>query len=116
MYLPIAMKAFGIPYAKTVFNHIFINAPAGYAVGEDDAIFGIPDKILEPFRNGSFGRFMVFPGNGISYMGSIDGLIEDINYGLQHRQQPDAKYVMLYLWLRGRWKDRVVLFEYGEKD
>lgn len=114
LYTPIAFKAFGIPHNnRGVYYEHYINAPARYAAGPEDVIFGLPDHVLQPLKQGKYNEVLIFPGNGISCIGSpLYGIKEDLEYGSQHPVEPNAKYIEMYLPLRG---DMIYLFKGGQK-
>ncbi|MEM2980390.1 MAG: hypothetical protein QW385_03335 [Thermoproteota archaeon] len=61
-----------IAYANPVHN--FTSERAG---GEEFGIFGIPDQIAQPIKQGLYGRTIILPGNGISLGSMIEGIEKD---------------------------------------
>ncbi len=102
MFAPIAFKAFGIPYVvRSVYREVYINAPARYAAEYEDAIFGLPEDLLKPLKEGKYGEVLILPGNGFAIIGSsIEGVKKDIEYGMKNPVQPNAKYIEIRLPLR----------------
>jgi hypothetical protein len=111
LYLSIAMKAFGIPYS----NHgVYYELREGYAVALEDIIFGLPDYILEPLKQGKYEEVLILPGNGFSCIGSpLYGIKQDLAYGQQYPVKPNLKYIGICLPLRG---NAICFFEGGTKN
>jgi hypothetical protein len=103
LYLPIAMKAFGIPHSnRGVYHEHYVNGSCRFAAGPEDIIFGLPDYILEPLKQGKYGEVLILPGNGFSCIGSpLYGIKQDMAYGQQHPVEPNSKYIEIYLPIRG---------------
>lgn len=114
LYYPIAFKAFGIPiHYFTTYYEFYINAPARYAIFYEGTFFGLPDSVLEPLKQGKYNEVLIFPGNGISPIGSpLYGIKKDLEYGEQHRVEPNAKYIEMYLPVRGK---KIYLFKEGKE-
>ncbi|MEM3385455.1 MAG: hypothetical protein QW134_09390 [Nitrososphaeria archaeon] len=114
LYLPIAMKAFGVPHSnRGVYYEHYINAPARYAIALEDIVFGLPDCLLKPLREGKYKETLIFPGNGFSCIGSpLYGIKKDLEYGSKNPVEPNAKYLEDYLPLRG---ENIYLFKMGNK-
>ncbi|MEM4141154.1 MAG: hypothetical protein QXG36_08620, partial [Nitrososphaeria archaeon] len=114
LYLPIAMKAFGVPHSnRGVYYEHYINAPARYVAIHEDIVFGLPDSLLKPLREGKYKETLIFPGNGFSCIGSpLYGIKKDLEYGNQNQVEPNAKYLEDYLPLRG---ENIYLFKMGNK-
>jgi hypothetical protein len=111
MYLPIAMRAFGIPHSNRGIEHI--DAPARYAWGPEDIVFGLPDAVLQPVKAGQYNETLIFPGNGISCIGSpLYGIRKDIEYGQQNPVEPNSKYMEAYLPIRG---NKIYFFKLGQE-
>jgi len=109
-----ALKSFGIP---SLFNSFwgenYINAPARYAVMEDTCVFGLPESILKPLREGKYGKVLILPGNGICPVGSaIEGIEKDIEYGNKYPVYPNLKYAEIALPLRDY---RIYFFKIGSE-
>jgi hypothetical protein len=114
LYLPIAMKAFGIPHSNRgiEYEH-YIDAPARHVVILEDIVFGLPDAVLQPIKAGQYNETLIFPGNGISCIGSpLYGIRKDIAYGQQNPVEPNAKYMEAYLPIRG---NKIYFFKFGQK-
>jgi hypothetical protein len=114
LYLPIAMRAFGIPHSNRgiEYEH-YIDAPARYVRGLEDIVFGLPDAVLQPIKAGQYNETLIFPGNGISCIGSpLYGIRKDIAYGQQNPVEPNAKYIEAYLPIRG---NKIYFFKLGQK-
>jgi hypothetical protein len=123
LFAPIAFKAFGIPYViDSVYYQHYINAPARYAIAIEDAIFGLPEDLLKPLREGKYGEVLILPGNGFAIIGSsIEGVKKDIEYGMKNPVEPNAKYIEIWLPLRDYlyWYitgKRIYLFKMGNKE
>jgi hypothetical protein len=103
LYLPIAMKAFGIPHSnRGVYSQHYANIPSGYCAGLEDIIFGLPDYVLEPLKQGKYKEVLILPGNGFSCIGSpLYGIKQDLAYGQQNPVEPNLKHIDIYLPLRG---------------
>jgi len=103
LYLSIAMKAFGIPYSnRGVYYEHYVNGTCRFAAVPEGIIFGLPDYILEPLKQGKYGEVLILPGNGFSCIGSpLYGIKQDLAYGQQHPVQPNLKYIEIYLPTRG---------------
>jgi hypothetical protein len=122
IYAPIAFKAFGIPYViHSVYYQHYTNAPCPVSVFED-AIFGLPEDLLKPLREGKYGEVLILPGNGFAIIGSsIEGVKKDIEYGMENPVEPNAKYIEIWLPLRDYdyWyitgKGPIYLFKMGNK-
>jgi len=123
VFAPIAFKAFGIPHhIHTVYYEHYIDAPARYVAIYEDAIFGLPEDLLKPLREGKYGEVLILPGNGFAIIGSsIEGVKKDIEYGMKNPVQPNAKYIEIWLPLRDYdyWyitgKGPIYLFKMGNK-
>jgi hypothetical protein len=122
MFAPIAFKAFGIPYVvHSVYYEHYINAPAGYAIAYEDAIFGLPEDLLKPLKEGKYGEVLILPGNGFAIIGSpIEGVKKDIEYGMKNPVYPNAKYIEIWLPIRdyNYWYitgKKIYLFKMGNK-
>ncbi|MEM3162436.1 MAG: hypothetical protein QW056_05565, partial [Candidatus Bathyarchaeia archaeon] len=114
LYLPTAMKAFGVPHHNEVvwYEH-YINAPARYAFVVEDAIFGLPDSLLQPLKAGLYNETLILPGNGFSCIGSpLCGIKKDMEYGRQNPVGPNAKYIEVFLPLRD---NKIYLYKDGEE-
>ena len=109
-----ALKAFGIPSLFDSFRHEhYINAPARYAMSQNTCIFGLPENVLKPLREGRYGKVVILPGNGICPVGSaIEGIEKDIEYGNRYPVYPNLKYAEIALPLRGY---RIYFFKIGNK-
>jgi len=124
LFAPIAFKAFGIPYViRSVYYQHYINAPARYAIAIEDAIFGLPEDLLKPLREGKYGEVLILPGNGFAIIGSsIEGVKKDIEYGMKNPVYPNAKYIEIWLPLRDYdyWyitgKGPIYLFKIGNEE
>ena len=122
LFAPIAFKAFGIPYAlHSVYYQHYTNAPRP-ASGFEDAIFGLPEDLLEPLRKGKYGEVLILRGNGFAIIGSsIEGVKKDIEHGMKNPIKPNAKYIEIRLPLRDYdyWyitgKGPIYLFKMGNK-
>ncbi|MEM2108147.1 MAG: hypothetical protein QXL10_02545 [Candidatus Bathyarchaeia archaeon] len=114
LYLPTAMKAFGVPHHnEVVWHEHYINAPGRYAAGPEDAIFGLPDSLLQPLKAGLYNETLVLPGNGFSCIGSpLYGIRKDMEYGRQDPVEPNSKYIEVFLPLRD---NKIYFFKDGEK-
>jgi hypothetical protein len=123
VFAPIAFKAFGIPYViRSVYYQHYTNAPCPVSVFED-AIFGLPEDLLKPLREGKYGEVLILPGNGFAIIGSsVEGVKKDIEYGMENPVKPNAKYIEIWLPLRDYdyWyitgKGPIYLFKMGNKD
>jgi hypothetical protein len=122
MFAPIAFKAFGIPYVvRSVYGENYINAPARHTVYYEDAIFGLPEDLLKPLKEGKYGEVLILPGNGFAIIGSsIEGVKKDIEYGMKNPVQDNAKYIEIWLPLRdyNYWYitgKKIYLFKMGDK-
>ena len=114
LYFPIAFRAVGIPihYFTTYYEH-YIDAPARYAIALEGTIFGLPDSILQPLKKSKYIEALIFPGNGISPIGSpLCGIKKDLEYGEQNPVEPNAKYMEIYLPIRDK---NIYLFKEGKK-
>jgi len=113
-YFPIGYKAFGIPFSsRGIYSEHFIDAPARYVAGYEGTIFGLPDEVLQPLKQGKYSGVLILPGNGISPIGSpLDGIKKDLVYGQSHPVEPNAKYVEVYLPIRG---NKIYFLKGGEK-
>jgi hypothetical protein len=109
-----ALKAFGIPSLyNSAWSEYYINAPARYAGGYDTCIFGLPENVLKPLREGEYGKVLILPGNGICPVGSaIEGIEKDIEYGNKYPVYPNLKYAEIALPLRGY---RIYFFKIGNE-
>lgn len=115
LFKPVALSAFGVPYnIRGIYYHIFANCAIGFAVTPEGIdISGLPDSIIEELKSSRFGEVLVFPGNGISFIASpLEGVKKDIEYGLEHRYDPNLKYIEMYLPVRSM---KVYLFRAGIK-
>lgn len=114
LYLPIAMRAFGIPHSnRGIWYEHYIDAPARYAVILEDIVFGLPDAVLQPIKAGQYNETLIFPGNGVSCIGSpLYGIRKDMEYGQQNPVERSAKYMEAYLPLRG---NKIYFFKFGQK-
>jgi hypothetical protein len=112
LYLPIAMKAFGIPYStRGVYYQHYANIPSGYCAVLEDIIFGLPDEILQPLKQGKYGEVLILPGNGFSCIGSpLYGIKQDLAYGQQNPVEPNLKCIEIYLPLR---ENKIYFFRSG---
>ncbi len=122
LYLPIAFKAFGMPYhIRSVYYEHYINGGIGSAIAYEDAIFGLPEHLLKPLREGKYGEVLILPGNGFAIIGSpIEGVKKDIEYGMKNPVYPNAKYIEIWLPLRDYdyWYitgKKIYLFKMGNK-
>jgi hypothetical protein len=108
-----ALKAFGIPSLFDSFRHEhYINAPARYAMSQNTCIFGLPENVLKPLREGEYGKVVILPGNGICPVGSaIEGIEKDMEYGNEYPVYPNLKYAEIALPLRGY---RIYFFKIGK--
>ncbi|MEM5830506.1 MAG: hypothetical protein QW409_01115 [Candidatus Aenigmatarchaeota archaeon] len=110
-YYPSAFRAFGIPYGLTIYSEHYANIPARYAANDDAGIFGLPDYVVKPLKEGKYGEFLVLPGNGISFLGSnLEGLKKDLEIGKKNPVEPNAKYAEVYVVIRG---NKIILFADG---
>ncbi|MCS7096341.1 MAG: hypothetical protein RMK50_04705, partial [Nitrososphaerota archaeon] len=114
LYLPTAMKAFGVAHSnRGVWYEHYIDAPARYAAGPEDVIFGLPDALVQPLKAGRYNETLIYPGNGFSCIGSpLYGIKKDMAYGRQYPVEANSKYIELYVPLRG---NKIILFKDGEK-
>jgi len=121
VYTPIVFKAFGIPHVlHSVYYQHYTNAPCP-ASGYEDAIFGLPEDLLKPLREGKYGEVLILPGNGFAIIGSpIEGVKKDIEHGMKNPIEPNAKYIKIWLPLRDYdyWyitgKGPIYLFKMGK--
>jgi len=114
LYLPIAMKSFGIPHSNCgIYYEHYANIPARYCIVIEDIIFGLPNSILQPLRKGQYNETLILPGNGLSCIGSpLYGIKKDLAYGKQNPIEPNLKYIEIYLPIRG---NRIYFFKDGIK-
>lgn len=114
LYLPIAMKAFGIPHSNPGIYYLhYTSAPDIYCFVYEDIIFGFPDEVLQPLRQGKYGEVLIFPGNGLSPTGSpLEGIKKDLAYGQQNPVEPNLRYIEIYFPIKGK---KIYLFKGGEK-
>jgi hypothetical protein len=112
LYLPIAMKAFGIPHSnRGVYHESYVNGSCRFVAGPEDIIFGLPDYVLEPLKQGKYGEVLILPGNGFSCIGSpLYGIKQDLAYGQQNPVEPNLKCIEIYLPLR---ENKIYFFRSG---
>ena len=122
LFAPIAFKAFGIPYVvHSVYYEGYMNGGIGYFIAYEDAIFGLPENLLKPLKEGKYGEVLILPGNGFAIIGSsIEGVKKDVEYGMKNPVYPNAKYTEIWLPLRdyNYWYitgKKIYLFKMGNK-
>jgi len=113
---PIGFRSLGIPYSLTSHYRRYKDKPSLPVAAYDSGFFAFPDVVVAPIKEGKYGKFLVFPGNGINpIISPIDGVIKDLQYSYAHPNLPvgqNLKYVEAYLPLRGL---KVYLFRGGSK-
>ncbi|MEM2099301.1 MAG: hypothetical protein QXU99_06135 [Candidatus Bathyarchaeia archaeon] len=64
---------------------------------------------MQPLKAGLYNETLILPGNGFSCIGSpLYGIKKDMEYGRQNPVEPNAKYIEVFLPLRG---NKIYLFK-----
>jgi len=100
LYYPIAFKAFRIPVKGDTVDGTVGKPDTGIGF-TGDTFFGLPDDVLKPLTEGEYGEVIIFPGNGISKLGStLEGIKEDLAHGKGNPETYHLKHIKSYLSLR----------------